>query len=79
MHNRCRMIIYTVFQVLGLGFWWFALIFAFALAWGGFHSGFAMILFCASGLNWFTCAAGVVAGSIVLSCSKPQNVHIEMD
>ena len=78
MHNRCRIIVYTIFQFLGLGWWFFALIFAFALAWGGFHNGFAAVLFFASGLNWLTCAAGLVAGLIVLGFSKLQVVEMEM-
>ena len=31
------MIVYTVFQFIGLGWWFFGVIFGFALAWGGFH------------------------------------------
>ena len=38
---------------------------------GGFHGGFALVLFFCSLLNWLTCALGLIAGVIVLACSKP--------
>ncbi len=79
MHNRCRMIVYTVFQLLGLGWWFFMMAFGFALAWGGFHTTFALIFFLCSMANWVTCLLGLVAGLMVLGCSNPSNAtSIEM-
>ena len=79
MHNKCRIIIYTVFQLLGLGWWLFGMVLGFALAWGGFHEAFTLIFFFGSMVNWLTCAAGLVAGLCVLCCSTPPGASpIEM-